>query len=223
MKAKLLIQLLVMLWPWRLRRLVLVKACKFELDPSAKIGLSLILARKVTLRKGAKIGHMCVVKGLELLHLGEFAIIGNGNWASGNLKEDLSFFDRFPDRISQLIVEDHAAITNQHRIDCSDSITIGKYATLAGWGSQILTHSIDLEISRQGCAPVVIGEYCFVGTRSVILAGSKLPNRSVLGAASLLQRAYEDELWLYAGVPAKPVKQLSADMLYFSREFGPVN
>lgn len=151
------------------------------------------------------------------------AVMGNGNTSTGILREDRSYFADNDTRSSELIVEDHASISSQHRLDCSDRITLGPFSTLAGWNSQVLTHSINLESSRQECAPVTIGAYSFVGTQSVLLAGTSLPARSVLGAGSVLQRAYEEEFFLYAGVPAKPVKALSQDMKYFHREIGPVS
>jgi hypothetical protein len=51
------------------------------------------------------------------------------------------------------------------------------------------SHSIDLHECRQSSKPFAIGEYCFVGTGCVILAGSELPDYSVLGASSLLNRS----------------------------------
>jgi hypothetical protein len=39
----------------------------------------------------------------------------------------------------------------------------------------------------------------------------------VLGAKSLLNKAYSEPLHLYAGVPARPIKPLPADWKYFQR------
>ena len=61
-----------------------------------------------------------------------------------------------------------------------------------------MTHSIDLAAGRQASAPVVIGEYGFVGTNCVLLGGSVLPERCVLGAKSLLNKAWTeggDAVW----------------------------
>jgi hypothetical protein len=55
-----------------------------------------------------------------------------------------------------------------------------------------------------------------------LLGGSSLPERSVLGAKSLLNKQYECKFWLYAGTPAKPVKELERDLAYFSRTVGRV-
>src|SRR5207245_5527131 len=84
----------------------------------------------------------------------------------------------------QLIVGDHAAITHRHLIDCTDSITIGRFTTVAGHRSQFLTHGIDFEDCVQKAKPIEIGQYCHIGTSCILLPGSRLPDYSMLGAAS---------------------------------------
>ena len=102
----------------------------------------------------------------------------------------------------------------------SERIEIGAYTTIAGYRSQFMTHAIDVRENRQDAAPIAIGEYCFVGTEVVVLGGARLPDRSVLGAKALLNRAATAPGWLYAGVPARPVKALPADAKYFQRKEG---
>nr|WP_201723967.1 hypothetical protein [Rhodopirellula sp. SM50] len=86
-----------------------------------------------------------------------------------------------------------------------------------------MTHSIDVVANRQDARPITIGDYCFIGTDSVVLGGAVLPPRSVLGAKSLLNNEYTDSQQLYAGVPAKRIKNLPDDAKYFTRETGFVN
>ena len=168
----------------------------------------------------SRIGHLTVCKGMKRLQLQEHALIGRGNWISGFPKMASRHFAHQPDREPALTVGRHAAITNRHLIDCTASVTVGAFATMAGFGSQILTHSIDLEHNRQTSAPVRIGDYSFVGTNCVLLGGSALPDYSVLGAKALLNHAYEEPYHLYAGVPARSVKQLPRDWKYFERTEG---
>jgi acetyltransferase-like isoleucine patch superfamily enzyme len=99
-------------------------------------------------------------------------------------------------------------------------VTIGSFTTFAGFQSQILTHSIDLENNRQSSAPVRIGDYCFVGTNSVFLGGSALPDYCVLGAKSLVNKSFSDTHTLYGGVPAQAIKKLSPELKYFTRSEG---
>jgi hypothetical protein len=208
---------LVVLLPWGLKRWCLARFWKFEIDPTARIGLAWIFPRKLVMGPGSRIGHMTLCKSLSLLRLDERASIGRGNWITGFPAGPSKHFAHQPDRRPEFILERHAAITNRHLVDCTHSVTIGEFTTLAGFASQILTHSIDLEHCRQSSEPVRIGAYCFIGTNCVLLGGSSLPDRSVLGAKSLLNKAYSEPLHLYAGVPARPIKPLPADWKYFQR------
>jgi len=163
----------VALLPRRMKILALRRFFGFAVDRSARIGFSLVLPRRLTMGRNSKIGHLTVIKGVSEVVLGDSASIGNLNWVSGlPLETNSSAFADQPTRRAQLLIGDHAAVTNRHLVDCTDAVTVGRFATLAGFRSQILTHSISLAESRQRCRPVVIGEYTFVGTGSIILPGS---------------------------------------------------
>jgi acetyltransferase-like isoleucine patch superfamily enzyme len=214
------LKLLTLLLPWPLRRRILTSLFGYELHPTSRIGLSWVFPEKLVLEEKASIGSLTVCKHLSLLHLKSHATIGRGNWITGFPPGHAKHFAHQPGRSPQLIVEEHAAITHRHLIDCTHRVEIGRFSTLAGFQSQILSHSIDLEHCRQSSAPVRIGDYCFVGTNSVILGGSTLPSHSVLGAKSLLNKVYENEYSLYAGVPARELKKLDRNLPYFTRAIG---
>ena len=147
-------------------------------------------------------------------------MLGNLNWITGEpIKATVHFQDQ-GDRRPELLVGEQAAITNRHFVDCTATVSIGRFATFAGVRSTILSHSIDLNSNVQSATPVLVGEYCFVGATAVLLPGAVLPDFSVLGANSLLNKHYTEPYILYAGSPAKPVKQLSRDSKYFSRTTG---
>jgi acetyltransferase-like isoleucine patch superfamily enzyme len=54
----------------------------------------------------------------------------------------------------------------------------------------------------------------------VILGGSVLPDHSVLGALSLLNKAYHEPWGLYAGHPARRLKAIDPEAAYFRRSQG---
>lgn len=215
------LQLLSILLPWGLRRAVLTRWCGFELHPTSRIGRSFVFPAKLVLGPHASIGHLTMVKGIARLEIGEHGSIGNLNWITGfPAGTGSAHFAHQPERRPELIVGAHAAITHRHLIDCTARVSLGAYATFAGFASQILSHSIDLRANRQSSEPVLIGERCFVGTNCVLLGGAVLPDRSVLGAKSLLNKAFSEPGQLYGGVPAKPLGPLPPDAAYFSRETG---
>ncbi len=224
MNSRFLVSLAALLLPWRLRRLVLVHVLGYEIHRTARVGCSLICPARLRMGPGSKIGHLTLCKtGVELLELGEGAQIGNLNWITGiPLKETAHLQDR-KDRHPELVVHDQAALTNRHYVDCTATVSIGRFSTFAGCRSIVLTHSIDLISCKQGATPVSIGEYCFVGAATVFLPGAALPDYSVLGANSLLNKHYSEPYYLYAGSPARPVKQLNQDMKYFTRAKGYVD
>ena len=59
-----------------------------------------------------------------------------------------------------------------------------------------------------------------VGAHSVLTRGAVLPDCSVLAANSTLHKAFEQTHMLYSGVPAKPVKELDPEGLFFKRKVG---
>lgn len=224
MKLRMIVSLLVLFLPWPLRRVVLVHVLGYKIHKTARIGFSLICPIRLEMGPGAMIGNLNLCRAeIELLQLGECAIIGNLNWICGYPLGGNYLYVHQKDRHPELIIGDHAAITNRHLIDCTNSFVVGRFSTMAGWNSQILTHSIDLERARQHSEPIHIGAYCMIGTNSVLLGGSNLPDYCVLGAKSVLNKKYTEKYWLYAGVPARPTKQLSPDLVYFTRTRGPAD
>lgn len=217
---KRLLLLISFLLPWKLRRSFLEKQFDYTIHPSCEIGFAWIAPARLVMEEGSRIDHLTVCKNIDLLHLKAHSSIGRGNWITGFPLGPSPHFAEEKGRRPELIVGEHAAITHRHLIDCTNSVTIGKFTTVAGFQSQILTHSIDIEKNRQASAPVHIGSFCFVGTNCVLLGGSALPDFCVLGAKSLLNKPLTETYQLYGGVPATPIQKLSPDNKYFQRTEG---
>ena len=207
--------------PWRLRRRLLKHWFGYNIHPTAKIGFSWIYPSYLEMHENSRIDHLTVAINLDKISLSKEATIGRGNWITGFPTNTSSLhFKHQTDRKAELLLGTFSSITKNHHIDCTNSIRIGKFSTIAGYNSQLLTHSINIYDSRQDSEPIVIGEYTFVGTNVVILGGAVLPNYSVLGAKSLLNTAYINEWHLYAGVPAKEIKEIDKKAKYFHRQNG---
>ncbi|MDP7187816.1 MAG: acyltransferase [Candidatus Poseidoniia archaeon] len=200
--------LLLVFFPSSLKIPIYRIVFKWEIHQTAKIGFSVLLCDHLILKQGSVIGSLTVVKGISLLQLDEKSILGSLNWVSGFPLVESKHFDLDASRNPKLHIKCHGAVTSRHIIDCTDSVTIGRFATFAGFRSQILTHSINLKQARQRCSPVEIGDYCFIGTRSVLLPGAKVPSKSILAAGSVLSETLVEEGGLYGGVPARLIKKL---------------
>jgi len=207
--------------PWPLKRLLLQRFFGYQLDRSARIGLAWVFPRRLRMAAGSRIDALTVAINLDLLELGEMASIGRGNWITGFPSgTDSLHFTHQPDRCGEILLGDHAAITKNHHIDCTNRVTIGPFTTIAGYHSQLLSHSIDLQQNRQHSEPISIGAYCFVGSNCVILGGSVLPDQCVLGALSLLNKPLSETWCLYGGQPARRLKPIDPNAAYFSRSNG---
>ena len=216
------VQIFLFPFPWFIRRLLLNLIPGFRINKKAKIGLSILLADKVNMEYESKITHFTFVNTIDQLHMKSYSKIGKSNWITGAHKNSKMF--QGINRRCELILGQHARITGQHHIDCTGGVYIGDFTTIAGIRSQILTHSIDIRICKQVAGTVVIGKYCFVGTAVIILMDAALPDYSVLGAGSVLNKKYIEPYHLYAGSPAKMRKKfVPENYLYFTRDHGHVS
>ncbi|HYF46916.1 MAG TPA: hypothetical protein VD926_11940 [Acidimicrobiales bacterium] len=229
---------LVAVLPWRLKR-ALLRLQGHEVDPSARIGISLVLVDHLRLGPGARIGNgnlllverlvleegaeikqLNAIRHCELVELGAHAAIGGLNMINGTGSD--SKFLAGVSRRPALLMGPHSCITYGHFLDTSDTITLGPYAGVGGWGSQILSHALDVGVAAQFTAPVEIGERALVATGVVIMPGSKLPPYAVLGANSLLNKPLEESYRLYGGTPATEVTELDPGLEWFTREVGEI-
>lgn len=218
------LKILTTLMPWSIRRYLLQKFYGFKIDASARIGLSWVFPKKLIMGAHTRIDHFTVAVNLDLIQIDANATIGRNNWITGfPTQTDALHFKHQLDRKAELILGESSAITKNHHIDCTNTIKIGKFSTIAGYHSQFLTHSINVIDNIQDSAPITIGDYTFVGTNSVILNGAVLPSYSVLGAKSLLNKKFETEWTLYGGLPAKALSEIPKTAKYFSRHDGFVN
>jgi acetyltransferase-like isoleucine patch superfamily enzyme len=218
------IKAILVVFPWFLKRPLLQLFFGYKLHSSAKIGFSWIYPDHLIMNENSKIGHLNVAIHLNKIHFMIGAKIGRGNWITGfSLKGNSKHFSHQTNRKPELILGEESAITKNHHFDCTHQILIGKFTTIAGYRSQFLTHSINIEMNRQDSLPITIGNYCFVGTNVVVVGGSELPSFSVLGAKSLLNKVLEKEYFLYGGVPATQIKEIDKEAKYFLRTEGFVN
>lgn len=210
-----------MVLPWPLRRRCLEALYGWRIARSAKIGVSLIGADFLELAGDSRIGHANVIRRLRRLRLGEFAVLGHFNWIYGD-PQAVSASGADSDAHSELSLGRHSALTKRHLVDCSGPVRIGDFTTVAGSRSQLITHGIDVSISRQRVSPIEIGAYCLVGTNVTLLGGAVVPPRCVIAAGAVVTGELDVPVALYGGVPARLIKQLDPEAKYFMRTEGRV-
>jgi acetyltransferase-like isoleucine patch superfamily enzyme len=224
--------------PWPLKRAV-YRLLGHDVDRTAHVGVTLLLVDHLVLGPGARIGHLNLIavdrlvldegasirqlnliRHCDIVHLGDWAVIGGMNFVNGTGRD--SKYLQGVERTPALYLGPHSCITYGHLLDTSDTIRLGPYAGLAGWRSQLLTHALDVHTAAQYTAPIEIGEYAMAATAVVMLPGAHLPPYSMLGANSLLNRRFDERYKLYGGTPAKEVADLDPDMDWYSREVGEI-
>ncbi|MCG5431641.1 hypothetical protein LV457_04960 [Mycobacterium sp. MYCO198283] len=156
-------------------------------------------------------------RNLARVRLGRHAIIGSFNQLTA-----APDYQRFSPWVGWLILEEHAALTNRHYVDCSGQVILHPYATIGGIKSIVQSHEIDLVDNKTTLGRVVLGAYAMSGTAVILLKDAYLPERSVLAAGSVvLKRREGAELptsTLYGGVPAKPLRPVPDDFAWYHRE-----
>jgi acetyltransferase-like isoleucine patch superfamily enzyme len=216
-----LLKLFTFFLPWPLRRRALNRWFGFEIHPNARIGLAWVFPGKLIMGADSKIDHFTVAIHLDCIKMETKSGIGRNNWITGfTTGTGSAHFCHQQDRKAELHLGESANITKKHHLDCTNMITIGRFTTIAGYDSQLLTHSIDIIENRQDSTPISIGDYCFVGTNVVILGGAVLPSCSVLGAKSLLNKNYTEPWKLYGGTPARMLGDIPRNAKYFTRTDG---
>jgi len=203
-----------LLMPGPVKRVILRRALGWTIAPSATIGLSLFAnVVDVRLGEGARIGHFNVFRNLRTLDLGPRAAIGQWNWVTAS---DVLLLHHGSAATGVLLVAHDSAITSRHYLDCSGGITVGAFTIVAGVRSTLLSHQIDLDVSKQTVRPIRIGDYCFISSNARLTPGSTLVDRCVVAMGAVVVGELAESRTLYAGVPAQPIKTLG-DAAFFER------
>lgn len=93
------------------------------------------------------------------------------------------------------------------------TIKFGDYVQLAP-NIGVLSANHDLyNQTKYNVAPIVIGDYSWIGMNSVITAGVTLGTRTIVAAGAVVTKSFPEGFVVLAGVPAKPVKYLNKEKI----------
>lgn len=192
----------------------------YRIGRGVRIGLVLLDAQEVDLGEGTEIGHLNLVLRVGRFATGQRVRIGSLNIIRGGEEVRLGDYaevmrlnvlNAIPDHdcttspVSRLSVGAGAVIVSGHRVDFTDRVTIGRNVILGGRNSSLWTHS------RQQTAPIVIGDFCYIGSEVRLAPGARLPERSILALGSVLAGAIDAPGSLVGGVPAKVIRPLTPE------------
>ncbi|WP_394855568.1 acyltransferase [Rhodococcus globerulus] len=92
------------------------------------------------------------------------------------------------------------------RVDICENASIGPQSTIL-----TVTHHISSHVKRRGeeqiVLPTYIGTGAWLGARVTVLPGCRIGSGCVIAAGSVVTEDCDDN-WLYAGVPAKKIREL---------------
>lgn len=161
---------------------------KLLIDDNVKIGhFNYININRLVMFNEANIGRLNIINGPLSVLLSVKAAIGNGNkitrGAMGVVVQGPSLL-----RLGKL-----SKITSNHRIDCTCSISIGSFTTIAGVYSQFWTHGyIHLPSGPDRYridGSIQIGNNVSVGSGSIITAGVKISDDVMIGAGTTVAKS----------------------------------
>lgn len=211
-----LMALCTVLLPARLKPAVGRLLFGWDIHPTAHLGRSVVVVRRLTMGAGAVIGSLNVIRDLEELRMGEGASIATRNWVTG-FPLSTGYFPDSPERWPSLVLGERAMLTVAHDIDCSDRVVIGDHGAVAGFRCAILTHSLNLVTDRFVTGPVEVGHHAAVMSGCTLMSGTTVPPRSIVSAGSVVNTRLSGELTFYRGNPAEAVRRLPATLRYFHR------
>jgi len=192
----------------------------YKIADKVRLGFSLIDASECVIERKVVVGHLNMIIGVAKLRLGHHARIGYLNVIRGGDEVDIGRYaeilrlneiNSIPDpnltndADPRFHLGDGAVITAQHKIDFTDRVQIGRRSILGGRNSSLWTHN------RQRTREIVVGELTYIGSEIRVAPGGVIPSRCIVGIGSVITGRLEGEYLLIAGVPAKPVKELTEE------------
>ncbi|MGH9943688.1 MAG: acyltransferase [Pyrinomonadaceae bacterium] len=219
-KLRLLVLAAAALLPAFLKRPFYRVCFGYRVGKNVRIGLSLIDARECELADDVRVGHFNVLIGIQKLTIGDHARIGHLNIVRGGDEVRIGRYaeivrlneiNSIPNPVvvnptdPRFLLGAGSIITTGHKIDFTDRVEIGERTILGGRNSSLRTHN------RQRTLPITIGAYSYIGSEIRVAPGGAIPSKCIVGIGAVVTRKLERENCLIAGVPAKPIKELSEE------------
>lgn len=192
----------------------------YRIGRRVRIGFSIIDAAECEIDDDVSIGHLNVIIGVKRLKIGDHVRIGHLNILRGGHEVRLGRYaeiirmneiNSIPEPIvvnpvdPRFLLGDGSIITTGHKIDFTDRVEIGRRTILGGRNSSLWTHN------RQRTLPIEIGSLTYIGSEIRVAPGGAIPSRCIVGIGAVITKKLTGEEYLIGGVPARPLKELSAE------------
>jgi len=192
----------------------------YHIGKRVHFGVSIIDAAECHIEDDVRIGHLNVIIGVQKLSMGDHVRIGHLNIIRGGEEVRLERYAEImrmneinsipePDAVNpvepRFRLGPGSIVTTGHKIDFTDRVDIGRRTIIGGRNSSLWTHN------RQRTRPINIGDFSYVGSEIRMAPGSSIPSRCIVGIGSVITSSIDGEEKLIAGVPAKPIKELSPE------------
>lgn len=192
----------------------------YKIGKRVRVGLSIIDATECAIADDVRIGHLNLIVRVKKIAINDHARIGYLNIIRGGDEVSIGRYAEIirmneinsiaePEVVNPIdprfTLGDGSIITAGHKIDFTDRVTIGRRSILGGRNSSLWTHN------RQRTRPIDIGSFAYIGSEIRIAPGGSIPSKSIVGIGSVITGEFTEEGHLIAGVPAKPIKELSEE------------
>jgi acetyltransferase-like isoleucine patch superfamily enzyme len=219
-RARLLILGIIALFPSFLKRLCYRLFFGYRIGKRVRIGFTIIDAKECEIADDVSIGHLNLIIGVKKIGIGDHVRIGHLNILRGGDEIRIGRYAEIirmneinsipePDAVNpvapRFLLGAGSVITTGHKIDFTDRVEIGRRTILGGRNSSLWTHN------RQRTQPIEIGSLTYIGSEIRVAPGGSIPSRCIVGIGAVITKKLKEENYLIGGVPAKPIKQLSAE------------
>lgn len=187
-----------------------LRACGHQVGKGCRIGFSILWVDKLLLQGRNRIGHGNLI-ACRRLCIGHNGYIGRLNLVSGPIsillrdtgaignankivRGPLNHVTSGP---ATLLIGRLGKITANHRVDCTRSVRIGDYSTLAGIGIQVWTHGYVHDVSGPGRyridGAVNIGDNVYIGASCIVSMGVSVCAGVMVGAGTTVSRSIDEQ------------------------------
>lgn len=167
--------------------------------------------RKVKNRfgKNIKFSQKILINGNGSVDIGErcnFGVVNGGYYYKGIIELQARYEN------SKIIIGRNVSCNNNLFICAAEQVIIGDY-TLIGEGVMIFDHNghgiypDERRTSIGNVSPINIGENVWIGSRVIVLPGTKIGNNSIVGAGAVIKGEFPENV-VIAGNPAKIIREL---------------